>query len=397
MRAPPPPSSERRPLGFLLAFALAHAGGTVGFLPFLSLLLPLKVEGVAGTERIALFTAAVVAGALVSSTTNIAFGWLSDRTGRRRAWVAAGALALALSFACVAMAQTPGAIIAAVMLFQAAINMLLGPLMAIIADEIPDEQRGLTGGLLALASPMGSAVSVGLVAAMALSEGARLGIVAAIVSICVTPLVLTRARPLPMQAQAPAQAEMLRRDLAVAWIARLLVQMAGVASSLYLLYYFESVAPGVPPAVLAPRVGHLLTVAYIVPLPIALLLGRLSDRSGRRKPVLVGAALVAALGLAGMAAARDWTGGAIAFGAFAIGSAVFVSLNTAFATLLLPDPRHRGRDLGILNLANTLPSLLGPALTWWLATPDDFAPLMTALAVLTLAGGAAMLAVRGRA
>ena len=47
---------------------------------------------------------------------------------------------------------------------------------------------------------------------------------------------------------------------------------------------------------------------------------------------------------------------------------------------LLPNPHHRGRDLGLLNLANTLPSLLGPPLAWVFATPHDFVGVMLALA-----------------
>jgi O-antigen/teichoic acid export membrane protein len=50
----------------------------------------------------------------------------------------------------------------------------------------------------------------------------------------------------------------------------------------------------------------------------------------------------------------------------------------------------------LLNLTNTLPSLLGPLLTWWLASPHDFAMVMAMLAVLVLCGGFAMLGVRGR-
>jgi len=48
----------------------------------------------------------------------------------------------------------------------------------------------------------------------------------------------------------------------------------------------------------------------------------------------------------------------------------------------------------LLNLANTLPALLGPLLAWMLATPRDFSAVMLALAALTLAGGFAMLGVR---
>ena len=97
-----------------------------------------------------------------------------------------------------------------------------------------------------------------------------------------------------------------------------------------------------------------------------------------------------------MALARDWTTGAFAFGCYAIGYGVFLPLQAAFSMQLLPDPQHRGRDLGILNLTNTLPSLLGPLLTWALATPRDFGAVMMTLVGLTFCGGLVMLGVRGR-
>ena len=97
-----------------------------------------------------------------------------------------------------------------------------------------------------------------------------------------------------------------------------------------------------------------------------------------------------------MAAADGWRVGAIGFGLYAIGSGVFLPLHAAFSMQLLPDPRHRGRDLGLLNLTNTLPSLLGPLLTWMLATPRDFGALMFVLAALALGGGLTLIGVRGR-
>ena len=63
---------------------------------------------------------------------------------------------------------------------------------------------------------------------------------------------------------------------------------------------------------------------------------------------------------------------------------------------LLPDPRHRGRDLGLINLTNTLPALIGPLLTWALATPHDFRAVMLTLAGLTLLGGLLVPAIRHR-
>jgi MFS-type transporter involved in bile tolerance (Atg22 family) len=305
-------------------------------------------------------------------------------------------VATALTYALIAAASTPGAIILATILFQTALNAVLGPLAAIMADEVPDTQKGVTGGLLALANPAASAVLAIVVGLHRFGEGAQLAMVVLAFVACITPLLLSRSSVVPVETMSRVANSAPRRDLAVAWAARLFVQIAGAVLSLYLLYYFESITPGEPPRDLALRVGHLLTISFIVPLPIAVLVGRLSDRFDRRKPFLVAAAMVAAAGLFGMAAARDWTAGAAAFGLYAIGSGVFLPLHAAFAMQLLPDPNHRGRDLGLINLTNTLPSFLGPLLTWSLATPRDFSTLMLALVGLTLCGGFSVLGVRGR-
>jgi MFS family permease len=389
----------RRSPAFLLICALAHVGGVIGYLPLLTLLLPVKIEGVAGDARIGLFTATIIAGALAASVSNILFGWLSDRAvargGARRVVLAGGVVGLVLAYTLVALALSPIAIVLAVVSFQVAVNAVLAPLFAIMADEIPDSQKGVAGGLLPLANPLASALSALLVGIAFLDEASRLAIVVLAVAACVAPLLLTRARRIiPLAGQAP-KAAMRRRDIVIAWIARLLVQVAGNALSLYLLYYFESLAAGAS-ANLPARVGRLLTIAFILPLPIALAVGRVSDLLGRRKPFLLAAAMVAASGLVGMALAEDWIGGAIGFCVYTTGSSVFVALHAAFAMQFLPDPQHRGRDLGFYNLTNTLPALLGPLLTWWLATPLYFDAVMLALAGLTLCGGVAMMAVRGR-
>nr|WP_269142357.1 MFS transporter [Sphingomonas sp. IC-11] len=385
---------------FLLAYALANAGGVIAYMPLLTLLLPLKVEQLAGAERIGLFSATVIAGSLAASMCNVLFGWLSDRSlrrgGGRRRWVVIGLAATCCSFLGVALADSAATIIAAIVLFQASVNALLAPLTAIMADEVPDAQKGVAGGLLSAAIPIASAVSAGIVGLAWAGEGMRLTIVAAVLIATCLPLLLIPAQAAPLAPPPPREADIRRRDLVTAWGARLLVQVAGNALSLYLLYYFQSIVPTMAGRELAPRVGNLLTLAYVLALPIALVAGRASDRFGRRKPVLLAGAVIAGAGLLGMAFASDWRWAAVAFAVYAVGSAVFLALHSAFAMQLLPTPANRGRDLGLLNLANTLPALLGPFLTWALATPEDFAAVLLVLAFLTLSGGAAMIGVRSR-
>jgi MFS family permease len=235
-----------------------------------------------------------------------------------------------------------------------------------------------------------------MLVAFPLDEGSRLAIVAGAVTLCVAPLLATRARPTALPADNPGVERVLRHDLVVAWASRLLVQVAGAVMSLYLLYYFESIGPPASSEVVARHVGHVLAFSYFLPLPIAVLVGRWSDRTGRGKPFLLAAGMVSALGLLGMALAEDWTAGAAAFAVYSVGWSVFLALHSGFAMQLLPDPRHRGRDLGLLNLTNTLPQLAGPLMAWLLATPHDFDAALLTLAVLTTCGALTILAVRGR-
>lgn len=383
----------------LAAFALANAGGVIAYLPLLTLLLPIKVEALAGEARIGVFTATVCAGAVAASLSNILFGWLSDRSvrrgGGRRRWMVGGVVATATSYAVIAAAATPAALLGSIVLFQIAVNALLAPMMALLAEEVPDADKGTAGGLIALGSPIASGMSALLLGQSIAGEGARLAVLAAAIALATLPLALMPARRAVAASPAPDTPARAPRDLVVAGLARLLVQVAGVVTQTYLFYYFETIVPGPDQAALPMRIGHLMTVAYILPLPIALVLGRVSDLTRRRKPILLLAAAVATAGLLAMAAAEGWRDGAAAYAVYVAGSSVFVALHAALAMQLLPDPRHRGRDLGLLNLANTLPSLLGAPLAWAFATPHDFTGVMLALALLTAVGGIGMLGVRG--
>jgi MFS family permease len=243
------------------------------------------------------------------------------------------------------------------------------------------------GALLALGQP----AAAGMVAIVAsLGTLASYAMLPAVVAGCALPLLLTRARMADPGVSSPERILTGRRDLWAAWLARLLVQIAANVLFFYLFYYLGSKAPDLPAQTIALRMGSVMAVAYLAPLPIALALGQLAGRTGRTRSLLLCAAALSAAGLVGMAFARDFVEAAAAFCVCATGSSVFQSLQTAFAMRLLPSPHHRGRDLGLFNLANTLPALIGPLLTWTLATPHDFRLLLLVLAGLTLAGGIVM-------
>jgi len=392
--------------GFIVLYALAYAGLFVSFIPFVSVLLPLKVTAVAdGENRVALLSAAALGGAAVASVANLIFGALSDRTyrkrGTRRPWILAGLGLLILAYALFHFSSDGTSMLVAVALLQIAINMMFAPVGAIMADEVPDAQKGLVAGLMGAAHPFSSLVAVGVTLHGLGTEGTRYALLCALIAALVLPLLLfisERRAPFP---EPPAGLRVRRRaNFARIWIARMFVQIAGNGLSTYGLFYFLAVlGQKVPDKHHAEAASEGVAVIFAVITIIALLLtvaaGRLSDVAMRRKPFLAAAALAMAAGLAIMAAAPNWAVAALGYGAAMSGMSVFLATQSALAMQLLPSPRHRGRDLGILNLTNTLPAMVAPLLALALS-PDKagYGPWLLVLALGVLAGGAAAMTVR---
>ena len=85
------PESHRTLNRFILLYALAWAGGTIGYVPLLSILLPVQVAGLAGkTAGVDWLAYIALIGAIAASLAGILFGYLSDITRNRRGWIVGG-------------------------------------------------------------------------------------------------------------------------------------------------------------------------------------------------------------------------------------------------------------------------------------------------------------------
>lgn len=392
--------SRRSPL-YLALYALAYAGGAVLYVPLLTLLLPLKAELVHPADKLALLGLATVAGAVAASVSNIVVGHLSDRGlqrgGGRRPWVGAGLALTLLALAGVWASQSAAQLIGAVVAFQVVLNILLAPLVALAADEVPDAQKGLLGGLIGAAYPFGALAAVAVTAPSGLNEGVQLVLVGGAGALAILPFLLLRPSPAPIVVAQSGQPVGKVGNLVLVSLSRLLVQTASLILFAFFLFYFQSVEhhdPSMTSRALAARIAWLPGLAAVLTVPLALGLGQMSDRTGSRRPVLVGAAAVAVVGLALMAAFPEWRLAASGYLLFSCSSGVFLALQTAYAMQILTSPAHRGRDLGFLNLANTVPSILGPVLTLAVVTAGGFRPLMMVLAAITALAGALMILVR---
>ena len=383
-----PPASQQS-TRFLALYALAVCGGSIAYVPFLTILLPLQAQTMVGASALDLLARIAFAGALAASLGNIAAGWLSDRYGSRRGWAAAGLVLSCGLLVAVPQVSSPAMLVGLIAVWQLALNLLLAPLAAWAGDTVPDEQKGLLGGLLAAAPACGALAGMVITVPGLADPQQRIWLVAALVLVTVGPvLVAGRARPMPqLQRRAPvlegtAEAVATRaRPARRMWLARLLVQIAEASLFAFLLLWLRSLDPEVSDH----SAARAFTAVLVLAVGGALLAGRWSDRTARPILPLALSAAIAALGLGLMALAGSMTVALTGYVLFGLSSSVFLALHSSQTLRVLPDPRHRGRDLGLFNLTNTTPSLVMPGLTLALVPSYGFAALFAVLAGLVAA------------
>jgi MFS family permease len=115
--------------------------------------------------------------------------------------------------------------------------------------------------------------------------------------------------------------------------------------------------------------------------------GVVSDRLQRRKLFVVIASIIMAPGLFVFAFFQTWAGAIAGQVVLGLGFGVYLSVDQALATQVLPSNSDRAKDMGIINIDNTLPQSLAPALAApILATTHSYLVLFVLAGIVTLIG-----------
>ncbi len=388
-------AGQAREHRFLALYALTWAGSTIAYVPFLTLLLPMHVGDLAGSEAVRWLAATTFLGAIAASLCNIAFGWASDLVGRRRPFVLAGLLLSSVMLQIAPRTGTLLSLTAVIALWQVGLNMMLGPLSAWAGDQVPDGRKGLLGGLLAFAPASGALAGALATLGDALSLETRFAVVGVIVALCVLPLVLLGedgfAQSMAKPAEGSAVARKVLKGMATRmWLARLLVQISEASLFAFFYLWLRSVDPSLADGAIA----RVLLTAMVIGALVALVAGGRADRTGQPVTPLVLSSIGAALGLIIMALAGGRDGAIAGYILFGLSTSAFLALHSAHTLRVLPDSARRGRDLGLFNLTNTIPSLAMPALTLALVPSLGFSALFVVLALLALCATVLLIGLR---
>ncbi|MEU7615860.1 MFS transporter [Micromonospora rifamycinica] len=395
-----------------LVFA-ANLGVWMAFFTPIQVLLPQQVERIAPADKEAMLAVVTGLGALAAVLANPLAGALSDRTclrvggrefGRRHVWTAGGAVLGALALVLLARQQTIAGIALGWVAAQVCFNAMLASLTAAIPDRVPVVQRGGVSGWVGIPQALG--LVLGAVLVTALVSGTVPGYTAMALAVLLLALpfaFLTADDPLPRHHRPPLRLRALvasmwidpRRhpDFAWAWITRFLVQIGNALGTLYLLYFltdgvrYPDPEGGLLVLILLYTLGMMLT---------AVVAGMLSDRSGRRKVYVIVSGVVMAVAALLLAVAPVWSMALVAAVLLGAGYGVYLSVDAALITEVLPRATDRGKDLGVINIANSAPQVLGPALSAPIVVHLGGYPTLYAVtAVVTLLGSALVLKIRG--
>ena len=381
------------------------------FLAPLLVSLALKVNDLVGIEAAPANLALVTGvGSLLAMVVNPVFGRLSDRTtarmGMRRPWMLIGLAGGVVGTVTVALASNIATVLVGWCVTQVFLNALLAAQAAILPDQVPTKQRGMVSGVLGMCLPVASVAGTYLVQAFDRTQ------LAMFLAPCVVGglLVLLLVVRLDDRRLAPADrphwsvrqlagsfyvSPRANPDFAWAFASRFMLVMAYAFLVTYQAYYLiEQIGSGEDDV---PRQIYLGTLVQSGALVLASpVVGRLSDRVGRRKVFVVVAAVGYAAAMFVIATADGVDGYLLGMAVGGLGFGAYMAVDLALVVDVLPDAGTAGKDLGVLNIAGALPFAIAPALAPGIlgVAHGSYAVLYAVAGGCALAGAAAIIPVR---
>ena len=336
------------------------------------------------------------------------FGVLSDRTrsrfGARRPWMLIGALIGALALITSGLAPNLAALVVCAMLVQFGFNAFQGPFSALLPDRVPEDLRGrystrvglaiilgavlgpVMGSLFAHAIPVGYLVTTGLV------------MLPILLFVFLVPEADNRDAPQsPFRWSAFLSAfwvnPIRHPDFFWGFLGRILLFGGYYLLTTYTLYILQDYI-GLS-LDRATKLSPLMAVAALPGIVVATAIaGPVSDRIGRRKPIVLVAGLLIAGGSAVPLLLPTIAGVLISSAIVGAGFGAFVAVDQALMSSLLPDPDAYAKDLGVLNLAATLPNTIAPLAAGGIVLALGYRALFIAAFAIALCGACAVLPIR---
>lgn len=395
---------------WIAAFAVAWLGVWMAQLAPIQKLLPDQVQAQLHTDS---WVDNVIAFGVISGISGVCAivaypltGALSDRTtsrfGRRRPWIAAGAVVFAVSLVLLGLQTTMVGMGVFWSLALTGFCILTAALTATISDQVPVDQRGYVSGWISAPQAIGIILGVALVTYVFVGAFVGYTAMAVLLVVLVLPFLFLPDAVLPAELRERMSFRGVIEGLWISprehpdfgWtlLSRVLVNFGNAFGTSLLLYFLEF---GLRDPNADDDLLILILVYMVFVIVASLVLGRLSDRLGRRKAFVFASSAVQGVAALLLAFVPQLSVAIVAAALLGIGYGCFLSVDQALATQVLPDPESRGKDLGIMNIALAVPQAVAPLFgAMIVAALGGFAGLFVLSAVFAFAGALAVARVK---
>lgn len=406
----------------LVGIAVA-IGALLWLAPFMglnSVLNPAKLANIYGGpgSQVNNFLALLgTAGAITSTITTIIIGALSDRTrsrwGHRTPWILAGSILTAAVMVGLGMINNKSQLPLFIVLWcgiQTFINMIVAPLIAVIADRVAPQHRGTISSIYAIGYVIGqyggpviggrflsstnpNLVNIGYytLAIMMLLSGPIAAILMKEKSSLNMPVTKMNANEFVKAFIFPIHKV---RNFYLALFGKMMIQISVTAFATYQVFILTS-GMGQSSTVAGKFISLMGTATMITAIIFSSTSGMISDKLHTRKWLVAFSALLTAIGtiipfILRTPSAMIWYG--IIAGT---GSGIFFAVDQALNLEVLPDPETAAKDLGILNFANTGAQILAPVLgaILFAMVGKAYMPILPFLSIIALVGAALVLCI----
>jgi MFS family permease len=306
----------------------------------------------------------------------------------------------------VAVAPTIPVVLVGWCLAQVFFNAVLAAMVAVLPDQVPVAQRGQVSGILGVCLPIASISGTYLVQlfsrdrlTMFLAPCAIGGFFILLFAATLKDRRLAKATRPPWSLREFAGTFYVNPrknpDFSWAFVSRFLFVLAYAFLTTYQAYYLLDKIGSAEADV--PHQIFLGTLVQSVAIVVAALIGgKLSDRTGRRKIFVLTASVVYGTAMFLIAIASGFNGFLVGMAIGGLGFGVYMAVDLALVADVLPNKHDAAKDLGVFNIAGALPYSIAPALAPAVLAigAGSYGVLYAFAGICAVVGGVAILPVR---
>ncbi|MBT1166343.1 MFS transporter [Bifidobacterium simiarum] len=359
-----------------IALVLIAAIGMYIMCMSLSTCLSLRIAAIAPDQKNDFYSRIVAIGSFTMLFGQPIIGALSDRTtsrlGRRKPWIIGCLLisvaALAVSGISDNMVVLGAAYVIGVLMMQCGFSIY----SVIPVEGVPNRYRarvmGFMGMFGALATSFGSYLAGALVRhpLILMTMPVLLGLITSIpLFVLYKDPVKTKDEVPPLDLKETFSGMIVNPrqhpNYLWVWITRCLTGFTIAAMFSYFTYYMID-GLGVPLDDVGAKAGLLTLLSAPVSILFFTMSGVISDKIGRRKPLVIFAGLCMAAALVLGGTSHSFIQFIIAWELFAVGQAMYLTVDLALCASVLPDQKDAGKDMAMFSVALSIGQMLAPAL-----------------------------------